>query len=161
MDLADFRRLKVLNLRGNTVRGDICDIREHDFPALESLRLQGSVLGGIRYEFQNISEVPGFMHAVHLLLQRSPAMFESALLSRAFHLKLSDDSPDWYDGFVPGYPPPPFHMQFVQAGSRLGWSWTLHDYNCSCEINCSIHSQAVKAVAMKHTWRNCSVLNSV
>jgi len=75
MDLADFPHLKELDLRGTNVTGDIRDIKCHDFPALERLNLTESVHGGQRYEVQSIAEVPSFMHAIHLLLQRNPSMF--------------------------------------------------------------------------------------
>ena len=70
MDLADFPCLKELHLYATTVTGDIRDINGSDFPALERIRLPKTVAGGLDYEFQNISEVPSFMHAIHLLMQR-------------------------------------------------------------------------------------------
>ena len=138
MDLADFPRLKVLHLRRTKVTGDIRDIGEDDFPVLESLGLPRSVYGGMYCEFQLISEVPSFMQAIHLLLQRTPTLFKEDLLTRAFSWCLSEDSPDWYD-FVEydniyGYLEPPFSLQIVQAESRLGWSWCSSDGD-SCEIN--------------------------
>jgi hypothetical protein len=160
-DLADFPRLKKLDLGGCTVvTGDIRDISEHDFPALESLSLPHSVHGGIGFKFRRFLEVPSFMHAIQLLLQRSPTMFESDLLSGAFYWRLSRHSPDWYEWDDDSEnPKPPFSLQFVQAGSRLGWSWIccsnsgsdsdgiynsdsdddndddLSEENSSCEIN--------------------------
>jgi hypothetical protein len=154
MDLADFPRLKNLDLRSTTnVRGDIRDIGEHDFPVLGSLFLPKSVCGGIEYEFEHVADVSNFMQAIHLLLQRSPTIFgesdlrlradtsklfveESELLSKAFNWTLSKDSPDWYDWEI-GCPPPPFYLQFIQAGSRLGWSWcsSFRRGDHSCEIN--------------------------
>jgi hypothetical protein len=84
MDLADFPRLKELDLGGCTVvTGDIRDIREHDFPALESLLLPkgASMVENSMSFFQNVSEVPSFIQAIHGLLQRSPTMFKSDLLT--------------------------------------------------------------------------------
>jgi hypothetical protein len=131
MDLADFPHLRVLDLRDTDVTGDIRDIYENDFPSLESLRLPTSVRGGRCYEFHSISEVPSFMHAIHRLLQRNPNFFEWEL-SYAFDWTLSEQSPDRYDR-VSGSPEPPFDLQMIHAGPRLGWSW------CSghqlCEIN--------------------------
>jgi hypothetical protein len=149
MDLADFPRLKKLYLTVTAVTGDIRDIGENDFPALESLFLPESVYGGYRYQFQNVSDVPSFMHAVQLLLQRSPTMFESNVISNGFFWSLSEDSADWFnwDGVrVSESPKPPFRLQIVQAGSRRGWSWCNDtsyyddDNDCyyrdySCEIN--------------------------
>ncbi len=139
MDLADFPRLNVLKVRCTAVTGDIRDMTEHDFPALENLHLPDTVRGGMGHKFQSIAEVPDFMRAIHRILQRSPKLFEVKLdercydLSETFRWSLSKDSSDWYDGerFSPS---PPFELQFVQAGSRLGWSWYSIDYE-SCEIN--------------------------
>jgi len=141
MDLADFPRLKQLNLLGTTVAGDIRDISRHDFPALEQLCLPWTVRGGMDYEFQRISDVPSFMQAVHLLMQRTPTLFSyCGQISVAFYWNLSASSPDWYDREI-GRSRPPFDLQFIQAGKRLGWSWCSGDpWNAeeerlSCEIN--------------------------
>jgi hypothetical protein len=147
MDLVDFPRLKELDLRATNVTGDIRDLGENDFPALERLFLPKSVYGGYRYQFQNVSDVPSFMHAVHLLLQRSPTMFESNVISNGFFWSLSEDSADWFNWDEESdNPKPPFCLQIVQAGSRRGWSWCNDtsyyddDNDCyyrdhSCEIN--------------------------
>eukprot|EP00986_Skeletonema_menzelii_P002428 scaffold654_cov148-Skeletonema_menzelii.AAC.4 len=76
MVLADFPRLKELNLFETFVEGDIRDIREHDFPALESLSLPWTVHGGIGYNLRRVSDATSFMQALHLLLQRTPTLFE-------------------------------------------------------------------------------------
>jgi len=142
MDLADFPRLKVLELWDTATTGDVRDIGEDDFPALESLGLPTTVCGGMYYEFQLISEVPSFMQAIHLLLQRTPTLFEEDLLLRAFCWCLSKRSPDWYDVVWDGETPyPPFILQIIRAGSRLGWSWCNRDFQSTrhehhnCEIN--------------------------
>jgi hypothetical protein len=137
MDLADFPRLKELDFHFTAVMGDIRDIREHGFEALESLSLPRSVHGGTSYEFQLISDVPEFMHTIHLLLQRTPTLFKEQSLSKGFYWALSDDSPDSYDWDDWESPPPPFCLQFIQAGSRRGWSWCTGDEDepHSCEIN--------------------------
>eukprot|EP00984_Skeletonema_dohrnii_P036433 scaffold37414_cov255-Skeletonema_dohrnii-CCMP3373.AAC.3 len=138
MDLADFPRLKKLDLDGTKVTGDIRDIGEYDFTALEILALPYTVHGGVGYEFQSISEVPIFMHTVHLLLQRIPTLFENRSLSGAFSWTLSEGSPDWYDGEIDDWdnytPFPPFRLQCIQAGVRTGWRWCSDDGH-SCEIN--------------------------
>jgi len=124
MDLADFPRLKKLNLFCTNVTGDIRNIRRHDFPALEQLFLPMTVCGGVAYEFQSILDVPSFMQAVHLLLQRTPTLFGKNLLPRAFCWCLSERSPHWYNyDETNGCPRPPFDLQFIQVGKRLGWSW--------------------------------------
>lgn len=136
MDLADFPRLRKLNLLGTTVTGDIRYIHVRHFQALEYLALPDTVLGGMDYEFQNISDVPSFMQAVHRLTLRTPTLFYYCdQISVAFYWNLSTSSPDWYHPEV-GRPRPPFHLQFIQAGTRLGWSWCSGDsWNHLCEIN--------------------------
>ena len=154
MDLADFSRLKELDL-GYGVTGDIRDIRVKDFPALEVLRLPRTVHGGTDYEFQRISDVPSFMQAIHFLLQRTPTLLKDYhidshdwIMDAGLRWSLSKDSPDWYDwDYYSGKPYPPFDLQLICKGSRLGWIWygninrDLLDYSDqdkldqSCEIN--------------------------
>ena len=132
MDLADFPRLRELNLILTDVTGDIRNIGRGDFPALESIVLPDTVAGGVDYELQHISEVPSFMHAIHLLLQRNSMMFHKERLSTGFNWELTEGSPDWYEPFAHG-PDPPFRVQIIQVGKRLGWSWCIQNH--SCEIN--------------------------
>jgi hypothetical protein len=51
--------------------------------------------------------------------------------------KLSEFSPDWYDGYEDVYgddETPPFYISFVEAGSRVGYQWrTIHGN--PCEVN--------------------------
>ena len=148
MALADFPRLKELYL-GDGVTGDIRDIRVHDFPVLESLRLPSTVNGGTYYEFQRISDVPSFMQALHSLLQRTPTLlkdyhadYHDSIFEAGLFWRLSRSSPDWYDSDWSGKPPAPFDLQLIHTGSRLGWFWygDTEDayekiYAFSCEIN--------------------------
>ena len=99
--------------------GDIRDIREHDFPAMEDLILPSTVVGGKWYRFQHISDVPSFMQSIHPLLKRS--IFD---LTESFHWGLSEESLDWYYISNDCTPSTPFYLEFVQAGPRLGWRWS-------------------------------------
>jgi hypothetical protein len=136
MDLADFPHMKELNLRSTSVTGDIRDMRENDFQALESLSLPEGVHGGFCYKIQHISDVPSLMQAIHILLQRSPTLFEkNNFLSRAFLWSLAEDSHDWYAWEGRARESPPFDLKFIQAGSRRGWSWCSEGNDHSCEIN--------------------------
>eukprot|EP00984_Skeletonema_dohrnii_P038137 scaffold41013_cov250-Skeletonema_dohrnii-CCMP3373.AAC.7 len=144
MDLADFPRLTELDLIGTAVEGSILDIRQDDFSVLKTLSLPSTVQGGVGYKFQHIAEVPNFMQAIHFLLRRTPTLFEKDRLLRAFGWKLSVDSPDWYDSdwiwhrtsIRSKFPFPPFALQFIHVGPRLGWSWCDIDVDAhSCEIN--------------------------
>lgn len=139
MDLADLPRLRKMDLLRTDVTGDIRNIHEDDFPAMESLRLPMGVVGGDCYEFQLISDVPKFMHTIHTLQQRTPTLFDPNLLLDAFDWTLSEDSPDSYDWEDDSHPAPPFSLQFIQVGPRLGWIWcsNIDSYivQHSCEIN--------------------------
>eukprot|EP00984_Skeletonema_dohrnii_P034652 scaffold33624_cov191-Skeletonema_dohrnii-CCMP3373.AAC.1 len=126
-----------------SVTGDIRQIRGHDFPALENLSLPETVRGGACYKFQHISDVPSFMHAIYILVQRTPKVL---IKIDAFNWSLSEASPNWYDwdewydweSETMGIPPPPFYLRLVRAGSRRGWSWCTHgpeNGRHSCEIN--------------------------
>jgi len=64
MDMADFPRLKELDLRATNVTGDIRDMTGNDFPSLGSLFLPKSILGGYAYEFQNVSDMPSFIQRI-------------------------------------------------------------------------------------------------
>ena len=56
MDLANFPHLNYMDLRQTAVTGDIREIVEQDFPALEYLKLPNGVYGRTDYEFQCISD---------------------------------------------------------------------------------------------------------
>ena len=165
MALADFPRLRKLELFRTRVEGDIRDIRGHDFPVIKILDLPSTVQGGHEYKFQRISDVPSFMQALRLLLQRTPTLFKQHRIDDVHHYKglnwrLSEDSPDWYSDleFVQREwdllldknhceklpPSPPFDLQLIHSGSRLGWTWYGYRHGfcedgqykqSSCEIN--------------------------
>eukprot|EP00984_Skeletonema_dohrnii_P012948 scaffold5305_cov68-Skeletonema_dohrnii-CCMP3373.AAC.1 len=148
MDLADFPLLKVLNLTESAVTGDIGQIGQNDFMAIETIELPSGVYGGTYYKFQRISDVPGVVHAIYRLMKRTPTIFRDFHLRNSQHQlllwKLSADSSDFYrqnyqhrNGFIR----PPFNVGFVRVGSRLGWCWysgdlwSVRDGCLSCEIN--------------------------
>ena len=137
MDLADFPRLRELHLYATTVTGDIRDISGSDFPALKDIFLPKTAAGGKGFEFQTISEVPSFMQAIHLLMRRKIMPLDWTWpVSQAFRWRLSRDSSDWYESlWSRTCPAPPFSVQIIQAGNRLGWSWCSHNGDHSCEIN--------------------------
>ena len=128
MDLADFPHLNELNLTGTAVTGDIRDIGENDFSSLEHLILPKSVYGGRGYEFQRISDAPDLIRAVYLLKKQRPF-----LEMKDWYMRLSEDSPDWYES-VEDFDKPPFFISFVKAGSRLGYRWKTN-HGRPCEVN--------------------------
>ena len=123
MDLADFPCIKVLNLHGTVVTGDIRDISNNDFPALEKLNLPKSVYGGSGHEIERISDAPDLVRAVHRLKRQRPTLS----MLKNWQGMLSDDSPDqyWYEGEIGEEVEvfPPFYIRFVEAGSRIGYRW--------------------------------------
>jgi len=140
MDLADFPRLKALKMSNcSAVTGDIREIGESDFPKLKTLELGSGVIGVKYHEFQRISDVPSAVEATLRLKQRDPPLIHHLGFGGCYW-NLSRDSPDWYDSNGEGgYPPPPFSIDFVRVGSRIGWRWRAENiYNRgsnSCEIN--------------------------
>ena len=150
MDLADFPHLEELNLQGTAVTGDIRDISNNDFPALEKLHLPACVYGGSGHEIERISDAPDLVRAVYHLKKQRPALS----MLKNWQGMLSDDSPDVYtymgeiedwNDFIP----PPLFIRFVEAGSRIGYRWVTRersewiddeeegvdkDYN-PCEVN--------------------------
>ncbi|KAK1734485.1 hypothetical protein QTG54_014733 [Skeletonema marinoi] len=131
MDLADFPRLKELDLFGTPVTGDIRDIGKQDFRTLELLTLPDGVYGGTGYEMQRISDAPDLAMAVYSIKKQRPTLLED------WHAVLSDDSPDWYDGIgsYDGYESTePLCIRFVKAGSRVGYRWITGCCIHPCEV---------------------------
>jgi len=127
MDLADFPRLNELNLLETDVIGDIRDVGERDFLALEVLTLPKGVYGGMGYKFQLISDVPGIISTLYPIYKQRPILLKDSLA------ELSRHSPDWYNGIV-RHDTPPFGIEFVAAGSRVGYQWkTLYLFS-ACEV---------------------------
>jgi hypothetical protein len=129
MDLADFPHLKELRLEHTAVTGDIRDIGENDFLALERLDLPEGVYGGNGYELQRISDAPDVVRAVYLFKKQRPA-----LKMGDWYGKLSEDSPDWYEYVGEDGDTPPFNIYLVKAGPRVGYRWECDDGN-PCEVN--------------------------
>eukprot|EP00984_Skeletonema_dohrnii_P010773 scaffold4233_cov142-Skeletonema_dohrnii-CCMP3373.AAC.16 len=125
MDLADFPRLKELDLDETAVTGDVREIGEQDFLALETLVLPDGVYGGKGYEFQNISDAADVAKAVYSIKKQRPS-----LLLDEWYGRLSSHSPDWYDD---GFERAPLFICLVEAGTRVGYQWeSVH--NQSCEV---------------------------
>jgi len=130
MDLADFSHLKELDLRGTNVRGDIRDIREHDFPALESLLLPPGVYGNKGHELQRISDAPDIISTVYSIKKQRPTLLKD------WYGKLCEASPEWYYEEEDDCNTAPLFIAFVQAGPRLGYRWeTAHAVPIACEVN--------------------------
>jgi hypothetical protein len=128
MNLADFPRLKQLNLIGTAATGDIRDIGVNDFSSLKKLVLPHGVYGGVDCELKRISDAPDLARSLYLLKKQRPS------LNMAYWRgQLSKDSPDWY---VPadfnGYSLL-LTVHVVKAGTRLGYQWQTNKH--WCEVN--------------------------
>ncbi|KAK1744506.1 hypothetical protein QTG54_005039 [Skeletonema marinoi] len=128
MDLADFPRLKELDLGLTDVTGDIRQVGEQDFLALETLILPNGVYGAQGYEFQNISDAADVAKAVYSIKKQRPA-----LLIRDWYAYLSKNSVDWYEGVDSDDERTPLFICLVEAGSRLGYRWESESGH-SCEV---------------------------
>lgn len=131
MDLADFSRLRCLDLSNTSVTGDIRHIDEQSFPSLELLLLPSGVYGGTGYEFQSISDAHHVVMAVYHIHQQRPNILKD------WYGKLSEDSLDWYLGGVDdvGVDTAPLYIVFVEAGSRVGYRWESANYDPHpCEV---------------------------
>ncbi|KAK1744505.1 hypothetical protein QTG54_005038 [Skeletonema marinoi] len=125
MDLADFPRLKELHLDETAVTGDVREIGEQDFLALETLVLPDGVYGGKGYEFQNISDAADVAKAVYSIKKQRPS-----LLLEDWYGRLSSHSPDWYDDW---FERAPLCIYLVEAGKRVGYRWESENGH-SCEV---------------------------
>ena len=131
MCLANLPSLMRLDLGKTAVRGDIRDIGENDFISLKRLTLPKAVYGGNGYELQRISDGPELIRTLHLLEKQRPKLVDIT----NWYGQLSEDSPDWYET---GEYAVPFHIRFVEAGSRLGYQWWgVSDFGDAspCEVN--------------------------
>lgn len=126
-DVADFPLLEKLNVDGTKVTGDIREIGPNDFFAVKELCLGSGVYGG--GDLERIQDAPDVMLARYYLKKRTPSLFEHRRWS------LSQESPERYEIHGHHSREPPFHVEFVKAGPRLGWRWT----NCVGGGSCEAH----------------------
>ena len=126
MDLADYAVLKTLDLKwAKGIRGDVSNIQLTDFPCMQKLDLPGVLL--------RIDQSTEIISLFTELARRSPPCIAS--------VRLSENSPDHFERDNNDHrhsPPPPFTLEFVHPGTRLGWRWvSYHRWGHieSCEIN--------------------------
>ena len=131
MDLADFPRLKELELCWTAVTGGIQDIGEKDFPSLTVLALPNGGNGGVEHEFQRIADAQDIARIPYLFQKQRPE-----IVLKKWYARLSDDSPDCYDFDADWYEGDfdPVFLCFVRAGSRCGYRWENAIGN-PCEVN--------------------------
>lgn len=92
------------------------------------LRLPRTVYGGDGHVFQRISDVPAFMNSLLHNKTRLETLFGE------YVWRLSSASPDWYEQ-IHDRILPPFYVQFVTGGPRLGWCWYDSFFGMNCETN--------------------------
>lgn len=126
-DVYDLPLLETLDVSGTSVVGDIRTIGPDDFPVLKKLGLGDGVYGGGK--MQRINEASSLMEARYQLMKRIPDVFKQK------RWNLADDSPDRYDVRGHHSREPPFLVEFVKIGLRMGWRWTNAVCGGCCEIN--------------------------
>jgi len=124
MDLAQFAVLRKLDLKwAKGIRGDASQIQLTDFPCMQKLDLPGVLL-----RVDQSKEIIGLF--TELARRSSPCIAS---------VRLSESSSDRFErNGDEGVPPPPFTLEFVHPGNRLGWRWVSQQrlwYIRSCEIN--------------------------
>lgn len=128
MDLADFPGLETLEIKDAPVGGDVRKLKDRDFPALKHLSLPTGAYGfGI---FARVADAPEVMRAFCRLGKRNGTVIDGG---RRWYL--SDDSVDRYGIDVFSLLVPPFEIELVRAGPRVGWRWTNGQRRGCCEIN--------------------------
>jgi len=146
VDLADFPRLKELDLFKTDVTGDIRDIGDNHFPSLEQLTLPKGVYGGTGYKFQRISDASDVVRAVYRFYKQRQML----KMNNSWWLRLLADSPDCYENqgwylFLSDHDSPrqhvirdedtlPYYICLVQVGYRIGYRWTTYGGE-PCEVN--------------------------
>lgn len=125
-DLADFSLLEELELDNTKVTGDIRKIGMNDFVSIKKLDL-GDGVYGFGY-LKSIADAPLIMQAKYYLKKRNPSLF-------ARRWRLSYESSDRYEINGHHSRAPPFWVEFVEAGPRIGWRWTNCVHGGSCEIH--------------------------
>jgi hypothetical protein len=126
-DVADFPLLVLLGVSATKVPAEIGAIGPNDFLSLKELEF-GNGIGG-RGDLMAIKDAPSFMFSRYQLLKRRPEVFKH----RRWRLAL--DSPDFYEIHGHHSREPPFSVEFVKVGPRIGWRWTNGVTGGSCETH--------------------------
>jgi len=131
MEMADFPLLKTLNLESTSVCGDWRRMKDECFPVLQYISLPAGVYGGTAREFEHIDDVPEVMNVLCSLRKRNGTV----TIEDRKRWKLSRDSPDQYPVDIFSLLQPPFQIEIVEAGPRVGWRWTNGLRWGCCEAN--------------------------
>lgn len=144
MNFYDLPRLESLRISNNTpVTGDLRNLKDCDFPALKELSLPKSIVGGASFQFDSVADAPEVMNALCRLKSRNGTDIDSGFIPchpywRENHFpswRLSDRSIEHYPMDPFSLLIPPFQIEIVEAGPRVGWRWTNHQRNGACETN--------------------------
>ena len=132
MDLRDFSNLKEISLTDcNNIVGDIRNVRTGDFASVESFgKLPDSVFGGSYLPC--IADAASIMYSWYILKKKNPLIL-SPSGNGLCRLSLPIWSTERYINDVHHTRFMPTCVEFVTAGSRLGWRWTNAVRGGSCE----------------------------
>lgn len=129
MDLGDFPKLEWLCLDDTSVSGDWRKLKGHHFPALNQISLPIGVYGSCMRAFDHVEDAPEVMNVICALIKRNGTVIDEG---RQWHL--ADESVDHYDMDIFSLLGPPFQIEVVHAGPRLGWRWTNGKRRGCCEV---------------------------
>ncbi|KAL3795084.1 hypothetical protein ACHAWO_009247 [Cyclotella atomus] len=132
LDLRDFPLLKDICLNDcNRIGGDIREVQIGDFQSVESFgRLPNSVFGGSY--LPSIADTPAIMRSWYILKKQNPSVLTPSN-NGICRLSLSMLSTERYENDVHHTRYMPTCVEFISAGTRLGWRWTNAVRGGSCE----------------------------
>jgi hypothetical protein len=133
MNLRDFPLLEEISLNEcNRIGGDIRDVQVGDFQSVESFgKLPDSIFGGSY--LPSIADAAQIMGSWYILKKRNPSIM-SVSGNGLCRFSLSMLSTERYINDVHHTRYMPTCVEFVSAGSRLGWRWTNAVRGGSCEV---------------------------
>mmetsp|Transcript_5304 Transcript_5304/g.11506 ORF Transcript_5304/g.11506 Transcript_5304/m.11506 type:complete len:394 (+) Transcript_5304:39-1220(+) len=129
MSLAGFPLLKKIDIKITPITGDVRKINDGDFPTLQILNLPKSGVYGFD-EFDCVDDATEVMRALCQLKKRN-----GTTINYDRPWSLSENSPNCYDIDIFSLLEPPFMVEIVKAGRRVGYRWTNGLRRGCCEIN--------------------------
>ena len=126
MHLSDFPNLEQLDLSQTSVVGDVGRIKDGHFSKIKYLDLPKEC-----FSLDQVDDAAVVMQASCCLMRTNGARIGE----HRYPWILSNNSSDYYPMDIFSLLEPPFHVQTVKAGSRIGWRWTNGRAYGSCETN--------------------------
>mmetsp|Transcript_26849 Transcript_26849/g.57092 ORF Transcript_26849/g.57092 Transcript_26849/m.57092 type:complete len:422 (-) Transcript_26849:63-1328(-) len=132
LDLRHLLRLGWMGLSRTRVEGDLRRVRPSDFPALQMTGLNELIYGASEIDY--VRDAGAVMRARHQWIRRS----REDCPIYPFRVGLSRESPEYHERveqrLYRSERDPPFDIESVQVGNRLGWRWS----NCLGGF-CKVH----------------------